>query len=108
MIFSMISKAMYFKPFSALNFVAANRKHGQRYAIFVFVKAVLLLANVTLSVVSLIAAYAELGLYDFCHDTAMASLKVAAVAAPFLLFESIYWSFRFKRCPQDPPHSPSM
>ena len=88
---------MKFELCSGLNPVAAFRAHGPRYAVFTATKTVLVFSNLLLSGVTLVAAYAgqDFALYKSCEAGAFIILKIAFVAVPFLLFEAIYWRYRF-------------
>ena len=94
---SLKSTDLKIKPFAALNFVAAYRKHGQRYAAYVLAKGVFLVSNFALSLASFVASIPEFGAYYASHDAAMMMIKIALLLMPYLAFESLYWWYRGRR-----------
>ena len=88
---------MKIKLFDRINPAAAYRQHGPRYGFYVFSKAALLVLNFLLATFSLIASFADWGLYSLCEQAVMLVLKMMAVLVPFLLFEFFYWWYRLRR-----------
>lgn len=88
---------MKLKPFHGLNPAEAYRRHGARYGFYVFAKGSALVLNLALGVITLVAAYADWELYEWCQNAAMITLKLVGATVSFLLFEALYWRYRLRR-----------
>lgn len=82
---------------SSLNPIAAYRKRGQRYSVFVAAKCIFIGSLILLAVATLLLSVNEGQLVEFCFGMAMLALKIASVVIPFLAFEALYWWIRDKR-----------